>query len=96
MANVQHPTSNIQRPIGDGNWDVLTAEMKRYEYDIRATGGISYSAPSGYHDDCVMALALANHGRFRAGNCGNMYRLSGGEGSSGLGRFRRRARVLLA
>jgi len=86
-----------QRQVGwPVMWQVLTSEMKRYEYDIRATGGISYSAPSGYHDDCVMALALANHGRFQAGNCGNMYRLSGGEGSSGLGRFRRRSRVLLA
>ena len=43
---------------GNGDWDVLTAEMKRYEYDIGPTGQVSYSAPSGYHDDCVMALAL--------------------------------------
>ena len=37
---------------------MLTAEMKRYEYEIGPTGQISYAAPSGYHDDCVMALAL--------------------------------------
>jgi len=43
---------------GTGDWAVLTAEMKRYEYDIGPTGQISYAAPSGYHDDCVMALAL--------------------------------------
>jgi len=33
--------------------------MKRYEYEIGPTGQVSYAAPSGYHDDCVMALALA-------------------------------------
>jgi len=43
---------------GSGPWNVLTAEMKRYEYEIGPTGQISYAAPSGYHDDCVMALAL--------------------------------------
>ena len=42
-----------------GDWEVLTAEMRRYEYEIGPTGQISYAAPSGYHDDCVMALALA-------------------------------------
>ena len=48
--------SAISRSCGD--WEVLTAEMKRYEYEIGPTGQVSYSAPSGYHDDCVMALAL--------------------------------------
>jgi len=38
---------------------VLTDEMNRYEYAIGASGTITYSAPSGFHDDCVMALALA-------------------------------------
>jgi hypothetical protein len=75
-------------------WEILTAEMKRFEYEISPAGGISYGAPAGYHDDCVMALALANHGRWQAGNCGNMLRVCdpyrGGEG-----RFRRRERVLL-
>ncbi len=27
-------------------------------------GAITYNAPGGYHDDCVIALALANSGRF--------------------------------
>jgi len=44
--------------LGSGPWEVLTAEMKRYEYDIGPTGQISYAAPGGHHDDCVMALAL--------------------------------------
>ena len=47
-----------RRVIWPATWDVLTAEMKRYEYEIGPTGQISYAAPSGYHDDCVMALAL--------------------------------------
>ena len=64
---------------GGGDWGVLTAEMKRYEYDIRPGGGISYNAPSGYHDDCVMALALANHRRWESGNCGNMLPVAGGK-----------------
>jgi hypothetical protein len=33
---------------------------------------ISYSAPSGFHDDCVMALALANHRRWETESCGPM------------------------
>lgn len=53
-------------------WDVLTNEMKRYEYEIGPSGGISYSAPSGFHDDCVMALALANHRRWETESCGRM------------------------
>jgi hypothetical protein len=56
----------------DQNWNILTSEMKRYEYEISPSGGITYNAPSGYHDDCVMALALANHGRWEAENTGRM------------------------
>ena len=59
-------------------WDVLTAEMKRYEYAIGPSGGISYNAPSGYHDDCVISLALANHRRWESGNCGRMLPVAGG------------------
>jgi hypothetical protein len=44
-------------------WTVLTDEMKRYEYKITSNGVITYNAPSGYHDDCVIALALANSKR---------------------------------
>jgi hypothetical protein len=47
---------NIRWPAA---WTVLTDEMKRYEYEYSPGGHLSYSAPSGYHDDCVMALALA-------------------------------------
>jgi len=44
------------------------------------SGGVTYGAPAGFHDDCVMALALANHRRwerelrhmFRIGLAGGM------------------------
>ncbi len=37
---------------------VITNELHSFEY-IQSATGIRYSAPSGEHDDCVMALALA-------------------------------------
>ena len=74
-------------------WEVLTAEMRRYEYAISPSGGITYDAPAGYHDDCVMALALANHRRWETESCGNMLRVEGGE-RRGSVIARRRERVL--
>lgn len=35
-------------------------ELSVFTYTITRTGKISYNAPSGFHDDIVMALALAN------------------------------------
>jgi hypothetical protein len=45
-------------------WTTLTDELQRYEYQITRTGAITYNAPGGYHDDCVIALALANSAVF--------------------------------
>jgi phage FluMu gp28-like protein len=42
---------------------VQTNELQIFEYTINPSGTVSYSAPEGYHDDCVMALALANWAR---------------------------------
>lgn len=39
---------------------VLINELEIFEYEITPSGGIRYSAPDGYHDDGVVALALAN------------------------------------
>lgn len=36
----------------------IRAELDNFEYVYTRTG-VRYSAPEGYHDDCVMALALA-------------------------------------
>ena len=77
-----------------GSWDVLTNEMRRYEYQIGEGGRISYGAPAGYHDDCVMALALANHRRWETENCGRMLRIGGSGKGQGV-RARRRERVLV-
>lgn len=38
----------------------IRAELELFEYQYTRTG-VRYSAPEGYHDDCVMALALAVH-----------------------------------
>lgn len=36
----------------------LINELEVFEYSITSTGLLSYSAPEGYHDDCVISLAL--------------------------------------
>lgn len=36
----------------------IKTELELFEYQFTRTG-VRYSAPDGYHDDCVMALALA-------------------------------------
>lgn len=38
---------------------VLIHELQMFQYEITRAGNIRYSAPDGYNDDCVMALALA-------------------------------------
>lgn len=41
---------------------ILFNELESFEYEYTRTG-VRYTAPEGYHDDCVMALALANYAR---------------------------------
>ncbi len=41
---------------------VLIDELEAYEYKLLPSGRFSYNAPQGYHDDCVVSLALANWG----------------------------------
>ncbi|MEI6789370.1 MAG: terminase family protein [bacterium] len=93
QRRVQWSAASNRLSVTSDQWDVLTSEMKRYEYEISPTGGITYNAPSGYHDDCVMALALANHRRWETESCGNMLRVEGGERRGGV-MARRRERVL--
>ena len=40
---------------------VLIGELLSYESKQSASGAITYSAPDGMHDDCVMSLAFAWH-----------------------------------
>jgi hypothetical protein len=41
---------------------VQTSELLAFESSVTVTGMVRYSAPPGLHDDCVVALALANLG----------------------------------
>lgn len=45
-------------PLGKVQFD----EMVIFEYEMTSSGLIRYQAPEGYHDDCVVSLALANWG----------------------------------
>ena len=45
---------------------VLRSELDTFGY-VYTRGGVRYEAPSGMHDDCVMALALAVYGRDQFG-----------------------------
>lgn len=42
--------------------DPLVHELEVFEYETTETGNVRYGAPSGFHDDCVDALALAVKG----------------------------------
>lgn len=44
---------------------VIVKELESFEFEYTRTG-VRYSAPEGYHDDCVCSLALANHHRGHA------------------------------
>jgi hypothetical protein len=37
----------------------IRMELENFEFEYTKTGGVKYSAPDGFHDDCVMSLALA-------------------------------------
>jgi hypothetical protein len=39
------------------------------KHKVRAGTNLAPSLPRGYHDDCVMALALANHRRWELESC---------------------------
>ena len=93
QRRVSWPAANGQSTVNGEPLGILTSELKRYEYEISPSGGITYNAPSGYHDDCVMALALANHGRWEAESSGKMIAL-GGIGRPAASRLRRSQRVI--
>lgn len=39
----------------------LIAELEIFGFEMSPSGKITYNAPSGMHDDCVISLALANY-----------------------------------
>lgn len=49
-----------QRNIMVPHWDTLISEMDAFEVKVSPIGTLSYSAPSGQHDDTVCSLMLAN------------------------------------
>lgn len=57
--------SEISFPQG-----VIKDELEIFEYVFTSTG-VKYSAPQGFHDDCVNALALANKCRIEHKGYGN-------------------------
>lgn len=44
-----------------------TSELLAYEYERTTAGNLRTNAPQGMHDDCVIALAMANQGRRKLG-----------------------------
>lgn len=50
--------------------DQLVNELKAYQYEETKAGNLRTTAPSGYYDDCVVALALLNHGLQETGTWG--------------------------
>jgi phage terminase large subunit-like protein len=57
IQNLQSAFENGQiRVLNDA---VLIGELLSFESKRNASGGFSYSAPDGMHDDCVMSLAIA-------------------------------------
>ena len=41
----------------------LYNELNAYSYKINANGAVTFNAPNGYNDDCVMSLMFANEAR---------------------------------
>jgi len=52
---------------------LITEELGNFEYEY-TKGGVKYSAPTGLHDDCVCALALAWR-MFKSGAANGVYSL---------------------
>jgi hypothetical protein len=58
LARLLLDRSAIERPRPD-LWPEGIDELEAYEYDLTEMGNVGMNAPSGQHDDCVIALALA-------------------------------------
>lgn len=57
---IQNLSVSIQtKVVSFPDLPVLRQELSQYQYTITPSGGFSYSAPDGEHDDTVIALALA-------------------------------------
>ncbi|WP_169725485.1 terminase large subunit domain-containing protein [Alicyclobacillus contaminans] len=57
---IEHLAVKIERgEITFPEIPVLINELQQFQYEVTRAGNIRYSAPEGFHDDCVIALALA-------------------------------------
>lgn len=56
----------------------LYNELNAFSYKISSTGTMSFNAPSGYYDDCVMSLMLANEARLQLGERKSKLYVGGG------------------
>ena len=52
-----------QEEISFPKIDILIDELEAFEYEMLSSGKFRYTSPEGYHDDCVISLALANWAR---------------------------------
>ena len=71
-ATKQAIIQNLQAAFENGqilvlNNQILVGELLSFESKRNASGGFSYSAPDGMHDDCILSLAIAWHGATSAG-----------------------------
>lgn len=51
----------------------LVNELEAFEYTTTSSGLVRFSAPSGYHDDCVMSAALSHWAETRIGGLGGSF-----------------------
>jgi len=51
----------------------LYNELNSYSYKTGPTGTLTFNAPSGYYDDCVMSLMLCNEARRNVGGSSKIY-----------------------
>ena len=51
----------------------LYNELNAYTYKVNVNGNMTFSSPSGLHDDCVMSLMLANQARHTQFSTGKLY-----------------------
>ena len=51
-----------RRQIWIPDIEVVKDELSAYMFEVSRFGNVQYSAPDGFHDDTVIALALVNYG----------------------------------
>lgn len=57
---IEHLSVCIEnRTISYPEIPVMLNELETYQYELTRAGNVRYNAPDGYHDDCVISLALA-------------------------------------